>query len=177
MATLFAAEQNAATGFVWEAPKVGGSVFSHELGMLDAEREEYATNLATVAANRIALAKASPASLAEGRKMLALALQLSPRNRRAVVANFQLSKGVLPEVMESNYSAPVFARLILTRGQLLEKQGGEENQKLARFFIQLSAEMDPKNEDAVYASEIQRLDRGPVDWAEITEPAKKQEEK
>jgi hypothetical protein len=105
--------------------------------------------------------------------MLALALQLSPRNKRAVVVNFQLSKGILPDVVDSNYSQPVLARLILTRGQLLLKQGGEENQRLARFFIQLAAEMDPKNEDAVYASEVQRLDHGAVDWASITDPAAK----
>jgi hypothetical protein len=53
------------------------------------------------------------------------------------------------------------------------KQGGEENQRLARFFIQLAAELDPKNEDAVYASEVQRLDHGAVDWASITDPATK----
>ncbi|MES2439208.1 MAG: hypothetical protein V4584_09070 [Verrucomicrobiota bacterium] len=137
--------------------------------MLDSERDEYATNLATVASNHIATAKASPASLADGRKMLALALQLSPRNKRAVVVNFQLSKGILPEIVESNYSPPVFARLILTRGQLLAKQGGSENQKLARYFIQLAAELDPKNEDAVYASEVQRLDHGAVNWAAVTD--------
>lgn len=157
-------------GFAWDPPKITSSLFTPELGMLDSEREEYATNLATVAANQIATAKASQASLAAGRKILALALQLSPRNKRAVVANYQLSHGILPEISESNYSPQVFARLILTRGQLLEKQGGAQNQKLARFFIQLAAEMDPKNEDAVYASELERLDHGNLDWSEITDP-------
>jgi hypothetical protein len=159
--------------FAWDAPKVVASVFTADLGMLDSEREEYATNLATLASNQVAAAKASPASLTDARRLLALALQLSPRNKRAVVVNFQLSKGILPEVVESSYSQPVLARLILTRGQLLLKQGGEENQRLARFFIQLAAEMDPKNEDAVYASEVQRLDHGAVDWASITDPAGK----
>ena len=159
--------------FAWEAPKVVASVFTQDLGMLDSEREEYATNLAVYASNQVAVAKASPASLMGARRMLALALQLSPRNKRAVVVSFQLAKGMLPEVIESNYSPPVLARLILTRGQLLEKQGGEENQRLARYFIQLAAEMDPKNEDAVYASEVQRLDHGQVDWPAITDPAVK----
>ena len=146
------------------------SMFTPDLGMLDSEREEYATNLATVASNGIVSGKASPGSLAIGRRMLALALQLSPRNKRAVVVNFQLSKGVLPEVTESLYSPQVFARLILTRGRLLAKQGGDENQNLARYFIQFAAEIDPKNEDAVYASEVQRLDHGVVDWTLITDP-------
>lgn len=169
MASILEAEEPVKS-FPWDAPKVVTSVFSQQdLGMLDSEREEYATNLATIAANHLATAKASPASLGDARRMLALALQLSPRNKRAVVVNFQLTKGVLPEITESNYSPPVFARLILTRGQLLAKQGGEENQKLARYFIQLAAELDPKNEDAVYASEVQRLDHGAVDWLPVTD--------
>ncbi|MES2475582.1 MAG: hypothetical protein V4640_07360 [Verrucomicrobiota bacterium] len=161
-------------GFSWDAPRVERSIFKRDLGMLDTEREEYATNLANLAANAVALAKASPASLADARRMLALALQLSPRNKRAVVVNFQLGKGVLPEKTETDYSPQVFARLILTRGQLLEKQGGEDNLTLARYFIQLAAELDPKNEDAVYASEVQRLDLGAVDWAALTDAAKEE---
>lgn len=159
--------------FAWDAPKVLVSVFTQDLGMLDSEREEYATNLAVHAANHVAAGKAGAGSLADARRMLALALQLSPRNKRAVVINFQLSKGVLPEPTDGNYSPLVLARLILTRGQLLEKQGGDENKRLARYFIQLAAEMDPKNEDAVYASEVQRLDHGPVDWSAITDPGGK----
>jgi len=31
----------------------------------------------------------------------------------------------------------------------------------------LAAERDPRNEDAVYASELQRLDHGKVDWADL----------
>lgn len=156
-------------GFSWDAPRVERSIFQRDLGMLDSEREDYATNLANLAANAVAAAKASPASLADARRMIALALQLSPRNKRAVVVNFQLGKGILPEKTATEYSPQVFARLILTRGQLLEKQGGEDNVMLGRYFIQLAAELDPKNEDAVYASEVQRLDLGEVDWSAIAD--------
>lgn len=155
--------------FMWEAPKVVTSVFSLDVGMLDSERDEYATNLAVFASNSVVSTKATGESLKAARRILALALQLSPRNKRAVVVNFQLSKGVLPELIESNYSPQVLARLLLTRGQLLDKQGGGENKRLARYFIQLAAEMDPKNEDAVYASELQRLDHGALDWSLVTD--------
>ena len=103
---------DAAKAFGWESPKVAQSVFTHDLGMLDSEREEYATNLAGLAVNQIVTAKATPAALADGRRMIALALHLSPRNKRALVANFQLSKGVLPDVSETAYSPQVFARLL-----------------------------------------------------------------
>ena len=171
MVSCGVADESAKT-FLWAAPKVVVSVFTADLGMIDSERDDYATNLATAASNHIAASKASPASLAEGRKIIALALQLSPRNKRAVVVNFQLAKGILPEVVESNYSPPVLARLILMRGQVLTQQGGAENLKLARYLTQLAAELDPKNEDAVYASEVQRLDHGTVDWAALTDAEK-----
>lgn len=157
--------------FQWTGPKVVVSVFTAELGMLDAERDEYATNLATVASNGIAAAKASPASLALGRNIIALALQLSPRNKRAVIVNFQLGKGILPETVQGNYSSEAFARVICVRGQVLMKQGGADNVKLGRYFIQLAAELDPRNEEAVYASELQRLDHGVVNWAALADGA------
>lgn len=164
--------EEAARAFAWHPPKVVDSIFTPELGMLDAERDEYATSLATHASNSVTAAKATAASLADARRMLALALHLSPRNKRAVVVNFQLSKGLLPDLTENNYSPQVLARLLLTRGQLLVKQGGGENKLLGRCFIQLAAEMDPKNEDAVYASEVQRLDHGAVDWTPLTDSSK-----
>ncbi len=161
--------------FTWSAPKVAQSIFTQDLGMLDSERDDYATSLAGIAANTVVKSKASPSSLADARRMLALALQLSSRNKRAVVVNFQLTKGVLPDLAEGTYSPQAFARLILTRGQLLAKQAGEQDRKLARYFIQLAAELDPKNEDSVYASEMQRLDHGAVDWSAVTDGVEKKE--
>lgn len=173
LSSLFLQGEEPARKFAWDPPKVVASVFTQDLGMLDSERDEYSTNLATYASNAVVAAKASGHSLAEARKVLGLALQLSPRNKRAVVVSFQFGKGLLPEMIETHYSPPVLARLLLTRGQLLEKQGGEENKRLARYFIQLVAEIDPTNEDAVYASEVQRLDHGALDWGLLTDPAAK----
>ena len=156
--------------FAWTPVKVPISVFSRDLGMLDAERDEYATSLANCAANSIAQAKGSQAALDRGQRLLAVALNLSPRNRRAIIVNFQLSKGTLPEETKGDYSPQVLARLLLTRGQLLAKTESQENRMLARMFFQLASELDPKNEDAVYASEVDRLDHGAVDWATLTRP-------
>lgn len=161
--------QEAAGKFDWKEPKVGAGLFSDDLGMLDREREEYANSLAGYASNRVAEAKASPASLTDARRLVALALHLSSRNRKALVLNFQLSRGVLPEAVPGDYKPDVLARLLFTRSELLKKQGGAENTLLSRVFIELSAEMDPKNDDAVYAAELQRLDGGNVNWNAITD--------
>ena len=162
--------EDAPKTFAWVPLKIQTSAFSSELGMLDAERQEYATNLANCAATGILQAKATPASLDVARRLMTLALNLSPRNKRAIIVNFQLAKGLLPEVAKGDYSPQVLARLLLTRGQLLAKQESPENLLLARLFFQLAAELDPKNEDAVYASEVDRLDHGSVDWTVLTRP-------
>ena len=154
----------------WVPLKIQVSAFSSDLGMLDAERQEYATNLANCAATGIVQAKASPSSVEVARRLLTLALNLSPRNKRSIIVNFQLGKGLLPEVAKGDYSPQVLARLLLTRGQLLAKQESPENLMLARMFFQLAAELDSKNEDAVYSSEVDRLDHGNVDWTVLTRP-------
>lgn len=169
MLALGASAKEEKKAFVWKAPKTGAGLFSDDLGMLDREREEYATNLAVHASNGVANSKASAASLEEARRLIALSLHLAPRNKRALVAKYQLERGVMPEVVESEYSPEVLARLLFTRGQILRQQGGEENLLLSRVFTELAAEMDSKNEDAVYASELQRLDHGRVEWLELTD--------
>ncbi|MCW1924317.1 hypothetical protein OKA05_17255 [Luteolibacter arcticus] len=158
--------------FEWKPPAVGAGIFTDQLGMLDREREEYANNLAGYASNRIAAARASAASLNEGRRLVALALHLVPRNRKALVLSFQLSRGVVPEADPDNFRPDVLAGLLFTRAQVLKEQGGVENLLLAKIFTELAAEMDPKNDDAVYASELQRLDQGAVDWSALTDVKK-----
>lgn len=173
LAPLCAAEE---PKFVWEPLEIKASAFSRDLVMLDAERDEYATNLAAYAANSIATDGASMASVKQGRRILALALHLSPRNKQAIVTQFQLAKGIVPEKTDGDYSPQVLARLLLTRGQLLLQQAEGENRQLARYLIQLAAEIDPRNEDAVYASEMIRLDTGLPDWAPLTDPGKGKKE-
>ncbi|HVJ45687.1 MAG TPA: hypothetical protein VM511_04830 [Luteolibacter sp.] len=160
--------QEEAGKFAWAPIRAEGRTFSPELGMLDSEREQYATNFANLAVNRVAAAKATPASLEQARKLVSLALHLSPRNKRAVIVNFQFSQGTLPEPVAVDFSADAMARLLFTRAALLLKQEGQENQIVARMFTQLAAQLDPKNEEAVYASEVQRLDHGEIDWSVLT---------
>ncbi|MFC7335579.1 hypothetical protein ACFQY0_00200 [Haloferula chungangensis] len=155
--------------FAWKAPNIGPGLFSDDLGMLDREKDEYATNLAVYANNGVAKAGASVASLEQARRLIALSMHLSPRNKRALVASYQLSRGVVPSAVPSEYSSEVLARLLFTRGQVLRQQGGAENLLLSRVFTELAAEMDPRNEDAVYACELQRLDHGRLEWAQLTD--------
>jgi hypothetical protein len=153
----------------YKAPVVGAGIFTDKLGMMDKEREEYAINIANYAGNKVVEAKASAESLAQARRLLALSLHLSSRNRKAVVMNYQLEKGIMPQKVEGDYSSEVLARLLLTRGQLLIKQPAEEDVLLGRCFIEVAAEMDPHNDDAVYASELLRMDNKKINWSMFTD--------
>lgn len=141
-----------------------GHGFSRRLAMLDTEREEYASHLASFVANQLARSKGNAAMAENAQRVLHVARLLSPRNKRAVVVDFQVRKGVVPEAVPGTFSSVALAKLLLTRGQLLLQQPGEENEWLGRVFVRFAAELDPKNEDAVYASEIDQMEKGPLNW-------------
>ena len=151
----------------WVAPKIVASVFSESLGMIDSERDDHATNLADYATYRVQSAKGDAASLAVAHRFVALALQLSPKNKRATALDAELSKGLVPKPVEANYQPPALARVLVARGKLLVKQGGEENEELARYFVQLAFEIDPTNAELARAAEAFLLEKGPVDWERL----------
>lgn len=155
----------------WKPVTAAKGGFANDLAMLDSERDEYATYLA----NHSVVWKQAGGDTRTARRMISLALHLSPRNKRAVVVNYQLSRGITPENSAgTELGAPALARLLLMRGRLLEKQEGGVNAQVSRWFVALAAELDPKNEDAVYASEIRRIDGGEVDWKPLDAPAKEE---
>lgn len=136
-----------------------------DFSMLAQERDDYATTLARFAIESAHLEPANKDNMSGVRRFIAFALHLSPRNRTAVVSNHQFGRGLMPEHKEADYSRTVFARLLLTRGRLLKRQKSEADQFVGRCFIELAAELDPRNEEAVYDSEIQKLDEQEVDWS------------
>lgn len=132
--------------------------------MSEQERDSYATNLANLALYK------QKESKVLSRRLLGLALHLSPRNRIAVVSNHQLSRGLEPEAKPLDYSEAVFARLMLARAKLLKEQKNELDRGLAVTFVELAALLDPGNEDAVYEYEIQQLDGDKTDWDFLVTP-------
>lgn len=153
----------------YSEPKINKRLFGDDLAMVNNERDEYATNLAAYAVKIIKASNGDQASLDTARMVFGLALHLSPRNKKCVVINAQLKRGIMPEKVIADYDSEVFARLLLTRGQLLEKHDAEINSFLARCLIALSANIDPRNEDAVYEAELRRIDHGDLLWSKITD--------
>jgi len=167
--TVCGQSEKSSTAFTYQAPIVEKVIFDDSV-MLAQERHNYSTNLATYAANLVAAKEASKESLESARRILALALHLERRNKQAVVVNFQLREGVLPEIKKGDYNPRTFARLLMTRAKLLLKNNNNESERLlARCFIELAAHIDPRNEDAVFEYENQRIDSGDFDWRVLTD--------
>jgi len=99
--------------------------------------------------------------------LIALALNLSPRNRESVVSNHQLSRGIVPDGKAPDYKMPVFARLLFSRGKLLKKGQSEGDFDLGRSFVELAADLDARNDEVIYEFEIQKLDHGRFNWGEM----------
>ncbi|MBL48786.1 MAG: hypothetical protein CMP28_07530 [Roseibacillus sp.] len=87
-----------------------------------------------------------------------------------MVVNFQLREGVLPEVKKGDYNPRTFARLLLSRAKLLLKNANDNMSEklLGHCFVELAAHIDPRNEDAVFEYENQRIDEGEIDWSLLT---------
>ena len=154
----------------YKSPTIKRLLFGEELSMVNNERDDYATNLAALAVKGVQQHKGSQASLDAARRLLGLALHLSPRNRKSLIVNKQLTEGLIPKSVAADYDPEVFAQLLLARGQLLEEKKGKPNALLSRYFIDLAASINPRNEDAVYESEIRRIDHGDLSWSEMTDP-------
>jgi hypothetical protein len=170
-----AAQVLEAKAFEFTPPAVSVGRFGDQVGMLPKERDDYATNLATFAGNLVIEKKASAPSLDTAKRLLAVALHMSPRNRHALVVGFQLKKGVLPKEKKADYSSSTLSRLLLSRSRVLAAEDDAEGKLLARCLVEISATIDPRNEDAVFEFEIQRLDTGDVDWEALYVAPKKEE--
>ena len=162
--------ENEPVVFEFKTPVVRESVFKEGVGLLDRERDEYAEAIATFVTNYVVTERASKESLSFARRALGLALHLSSRNKRAMVTKFQLGKGTLPKVVETEYSPKTLSALLVTRAETLFEQKGDQNRLLARALIDLAVTIDPHNDDAIYAYELQKIDYGELNWSQFTDP-------
>ena len=143
-----------------------------ELGLMIIEREKLATELAAYVCNDLGRGGAMEGEGAsEGtslaNRMLGVALQLHPRNRTALIANFRLTRGVPTDFAASDYEPKVLADYLYTRSKLLMEQGGDTNDNLAAYLLAFAVEIDPTNEDAIYDLEVRSIDEREPDWGLI----------
>ena len=137
-----------------------------EIAILAVDRDKLATNIAAFVANSI-----KPGGNAEdidtATRLIGLALHLDPRNRMAVVVNFQFKKGLAPRKVEAEYSPVTLAELLQRKAESIHKQGGDLNAMLAGFMLAAAVEIDPRNETAIYQLEMYRKAVAEIDWTPI----------
>ena len=142
-----------------------------ELGLMAIEQEKLATELAAYVCNELGRGDPSGGDVSErmsvANRMLGVALQLHPRNRTALIANFKLMRGLETEYASSDYEPDVLAEYLYTRSKLLVEQGGEANDRLASYLLSFAVEIDPTNEDAIYDLELRSIDGKGPDWEMI----------
>ncbi len=141
-------------------PKVPAALFTHEkTALLAPECERIASFLAKHAAERFTpgILRGDRAAMREGRLLLTVSLHLAPLNAAAVHCADAWSEGRAPRLPAAGENLRVFSGFMLRAAQRQEGEPGSAREVLGRVLIRLAADLDPKNEDAIYASEMQDL--------------------
>lgn len=137
-----------------------------EVELLEVDRKKLATNIAAHVINSVT-PDSNARQMENARKFLGLALHMDPRNRTAVVANAQLSRGVAPRKVTPEYSPATLAELLQAKAGTLRRKGGDLNLMLAGYMLYAASEIDAANETAVYELEMYRKDIAEVDWTPV----------
>jgi len=158
----------------YDIVKFNKPVFKEGVTLLAKEQDEFAEHLTKFALTNVVDNEGAKTSIELAEKCLSVALHLSPRNREAVVANFQLSKGLLPKSIKRGFSGKALSSLLSVRAnQLLELENATPKDiMLAGCFATIASEMNPQNEDAVYVFQIHEVDHGKIDWGQFHEDKK-----
>ena len=136
------------------------------VNLLKVDRDKLASS---VAAYVVSSTKESPDGIAldAARKLIGFALHLSPRNRDAVIANFQFKKGLPRRKIQPEYSPVTLAEVLQSRAMVLIKNGGDLNVSLAGYMLSVAVQVDSTNETAIYELEMYSKDIGAIDWSSL----------
>lgn len=148
-------------------PVITEPLFAGEgVELLEVDRDKLASSIAAFVVNQIKPSD-NARKLENARRFIGLALHLNPRNRTAVVANYQFKRGVVPKKIEAEYSPATLAEILQARAATLVRRGGDLNLLLAGYMLAAAVEIDLTNEAAVYELEMYRKDIAEVDWTPV----------
>jgi hypothetical protein len=103
--------------------------------------------------------------------LLAMATTLDPTNRMALITRNLIGRSLVPEAAPDTPEAKALAFGLVQRAEELNKAGGEDEKKLAAYFMDLAGGIDPANENAVYETELLKQAGHQPDWVAL-DPAK-----
>lgn len=142
-------------------PNVPSALFTHEkTALLEPECERIASFLARYAAQHCtaAVLQGNAEARSRGRLFLTVSLHLQPLNASAVHCGQRWADGKAPSLAPPDENLRLFSTFLLSAARRQADKPGPARDALARILIRLAADLDPENEDAIFASEIQDRD-------------------
>ena len=139
-------------------PVVPVALFTPEkTALLEPECERIATFLARYAAEKLTddVLKGSAMARAKGRLLLTVSLHLQPMSPSAVHCGLRWLDGQRPSLPPPGEPLRVFTNFLLSAAKRQGDKPAPAREALARVLIRLAADLDPENEDAIFASEMQ----------------------
>ena len=139
-------------------PKVPAALFTHDkTALLAPECERIASFLARHAAEQYtaAVLRGDSKAMTQGRLLLTVSLHLAPLNAAAVHCADSWSEGRSPSLPPPGEDLRILTSFMVSAAQRQAGAPGTAREVLARILIRLAADLDPANEDAIYASELQ----------------------
>jgi hypothetical protein len=146
---------------VFVRPLVPVALFTPEkTALLEPECERIASFLARYAAEKLTddVLNGSATARARGRLLLTVSMHLQPMNPSAVHCGLRWLDGQRPSLPPPGEPLRVFSNFLLSAAQRQSDKPAPAREALARVLIRLAADLDPENEDAIYASELQDRD-------------------
>ena len=142
-------------------PRVPVALFTPEhTALLEPECERIATFLARYAARHCTpgVLQGEPGVVARGRLLLTVSLHLQPLNASATHCATRWLDGQAPALPPEEENLRVFSSFLLSAANREDTKQGKAQALLSRVLRRLAADLDPGNEAAVLASEVQDRD-------------------
>jgi hypothetical protein len=161
LTALPAAGQAAGKVIKFTRPRVPVPLFTHEhTALLAPECTRIAVDLARRAARQCSegVLRGDPAAVGQARLWLTVSLHLEPLNASAVHCITRWLDGQPPALAPAEENLRVFTGFLLAAAAREHAKEGSHQPLLARVLRRLAADLDPRNEDAVLASELQDRD-------------------
>ncbi len=169
---LALAASSALAAPTYHEPKLDPPLFDvTKVALAPPDRARIATNLASYIQGLGA--NPAQAQLDFAAQALGFALWLDPENRSASIVNSRLRRGLSVAAEGPFVDAKVIATDLHAQARAVKKAGGEDNDKVAGYLLELAVAINPENDDAAYDLSLFRRAGRAADWSfvETEQPA------
>jgi hypothetical protein len=161
-----------AFGQRYSSPNLTEKVFDiSKLSLSTVERMQLADELAAFARNGHVT---DPQHMSLARKALAIALRLDPVNKKAMVADMQMSRGLEVTGIDTKHPGLAFSGFLMSN--VAKLKDGSDDVVLRGYLVSMASEIDARNEDAIYQAALMKRKKETVDWVRLLDGAPKQTE-